>query len=276
MQHQKMLASKGIFSRLVNFCSQQRPDVEIERINNSLGKLVYSEGEVYTVENVDSQRCRYRLIPVAYYNGEFSGVTDANIHEITELGGSKLEFLALNLHMFSVFPDEKWSGWNPVGQKDGHEQIYQQILRTLQSYTSGGERVLVVGCGEGSFLNTLSKAGYEARGIDPNKRNIEFALAQGRNVQHGKIEDIEFEVDVIIEPGVLSAGVVDRSYVRLAVRKLASTLSDRGILIHAPFSRSLMCFDDLTANGFDVLNMTVPPNLFTYDHPKQFYVAQKN
>ncbi len=262
------------FLQLVNFCSERR-DISLERVNHSLGLVVHPDGEFYTVEDVDILQGRYKLIPVASYDGKFIPVSNRDIAMVSSLDGHHLEFIALNTHMFPVFTEGEWDGWDPMKKKDGHEQIYEAILDTLRQYTVGDERVLVVGCGEGDFLDVLSDLGYHSFGIDCNDNNVRTGVAHGRHVQRGRIEDITDEFDIVVEPGVLSAGVVERPYVLSAIPKLASILPREGLLIHAPFSRSLLSSSDLTDHGFDVLQMSFPENLFTYNQPKQFYVARR-
>lgn len=275
MQPQKPVRDRDFYSLLFDFCQQQGLDIDRNSFNNALGKLVFSDGEIYTIEEIDVGNQKYRLRPLAIARiNELALLNERDIKRIADLDGNDLEYIALNTHMFPVLGDKYWENWSPLNRQDGHEEIYRRILDTLGNYVSGG-KILVIGCGDGSFLEILTQQGYNAIGIDSNKINVEIAISKGRNVQQRRIEEFDGQFDVVIDPGVLSAGVVERSYVETVLPRISAMIRQGGYLIHAPFSRSLFTSEDLERSGLAVCSMTVPTNLFSYELPKQFYVGQK-
>jgi 2-polyprenyl-3-methyl-5-hydroxy-6-metoxy-1,4-benzoquinol methylase len=51
-----------------------------------------------------------------------------------------------------------------------------------------GSRVLDVGCGSGSFLESAMAAGWDVAGVDPDEKAVANAKARGLNVRQGSIE----------------------------------------------------------------------------------------
>ncbi|GEM_PF-5877771 len=278
MQPQKATSDKIPYSQLFTVCQEQGLGIDQNELRHGLGKIILSDEIIYTIEDVDEAQGRYRLLPIARAQGErINQVRREDFQRIRTARGNTLEYIALNTHRFLLLDGTYWENWNPLN-RDDHKEIYGKILDTLQTSIQRGSSILVIGCGNGNFLSILTEEGYEAQGIDANKKNVEQAIAQGNNVQLKTIEEIDdgHQVDVILDPGVLSAGVVERSYVKHVLPKIATKIKPNGYFIHAPFSRSLLTSEDLKNSGFEVCNMTIPQNLLTYELPKQFYIGKKN
>ncbi len=277
--------NRDLLSSFTAFCQRQGIDTSLNRTFHQWGKLVFEGGEVYTFqeeyhEAYEVSQCR--LKPVARFDGKyFSPVDDNDQERLASMASSELEYIALNTHKYPLLNNHFWDGWNPLQRNDGHQDIYQHILRVLEMYGKKGSSILVVGCGEGAFLDLLTERGYEAMGIERNGQNVEIALSTGKKVQREALEELPsygsngMERDIIFDPGVLSAGVVERSSVERALLRIAERIRTGGYFIHAPFAPSLLCADDLRKHGFAVKAMSVPSNLFTGKLPKQFYVGQK-
>ncbi len=273
-----MSKDRNFYSLLFDFCQRQILDIDINKFHHSLGKLVFSAGEIYTLEDVDIENRKYKLIPFALSKeNDLTRLTAKDIKLLSKLDGNDLEYIALNTRLFPILGDDYWEGWNPLDKPDGHKEIYQNILNTVNNYITKRGGVLVIGCGTGDFLEVLTEQGYEAKGIDSNKTNVKAAVSKGRKVLQRRIEELKLDspVDVVIDPGVLSAGVVERDYVELVLPKISAMIKPKGYFIHAPFSRSLFSSEDLINSGLVICNRTIPANLFRYELPKQFYVAQK-
>jgi len=194
-------------------------------------------------------------------------------------GGNELEYRCIDTSDFPL-PEYVWDGWNPLHSNKltvRHDEIYKELERAVTQYVGDRKKILVTGCGDGSFLDRLSEMGYDAHGIELNSRNVELAHENGRNVHLGAIEDLQKveEYDVIIDPGVLSDNVVSEGYTRETLPILFSYLRPKGIFIEAPLARTWITSHLLHQNQLTVMEMTVPKNLFTFQEPKQFYVAQK-
>lgn len=67
------------------------------------------------------------------------------------------------------------------------------MIRHLPAPPPEGGRVLDVGCGNGDFLRVAEDLGFEAVGIDPDKRSVERAQARGLAVRTGVITATAFE-----------------------------------------------------------------------------------
>lgn len=82
-----------------------------------------------------------------------------------------------------------------------------------------GARVLDVGCGPGQLVYALSRAGYDASGIEPHDKALEYANALGFQVTKGSVYDLEGVWDAIVFTEVLehlqwperALGVLERS-----------------------------------------------------------------
>lgn len=191
-------------------------------------------------------------------------------------GENEIEFTALNTHYFPSIPKEFWYWWDPLHHGgNAHTQIYDRIFREVKKYNP--QRTLILGCGIGSFLEKLQKEGFDAEGIDAEWRNIEKAKNRHLKVREISTHQLrEREAyDLIIEPGIFSAGVVTRAYVEECLPKVKRTLKKEGHLIHAPYARSLLHAKDFEKEKLSLEAMSVPKNLFTWEYPKQMYIARK-
>ena len=76
---------------------------------------------------------------------------------------------------------------------------YSRLLRLLLDFVRGGKRLLEIGCGTGHWLSELSKAGYDAVGLDPSRNMLKTAMEKSRQLQliKGCAESIPFGRDTI-------------------------------------------------------------------------------
>ncbi len=287
MPLQKIVKDKSIYSVLFDFCQEHNFWIDRNRLYHALGKIVFSQGEIYTLEELNVPIQKYKLIPLALSKkdvvpnnltpNDLTILTPEEIASISKLKGNEVEYIALNTHIFPILGNDYWENWNALDQHDGHQEIYKKILTTINHCIRKKSKIVVLGCGTGEFLDVLTEQGYQAIGIDSNNTNVHLALSQGRTVIQKRIDEITFDhpVDLVLDPGVLSAAVVERAYVAQVLPKISAMIKPDGYFIHAPFSRSLFSSEDLSRSGFIVCNMTIPQNLFGYERPQQFYVAQK-
>ncbi|MDE0799167.1 MAG: class I SAM-dependent methyltransferase [Rhodospirillaceae bacterium] len=78
------------------------------------------------------------------------------------------------------------------------KHVYRAGLRALERleqfspFLKRGHRILDVGAGGGEFTYLMTKAGYMAQGIEPNRGYAEFAKTEyGINIQVGTVSDLE-------------------------------------------------------------------------------------
>lgn len=117
------------------------------------------------------------------------------------------------------------------------KHIYRAGLRALERldrlkpFLKPSSRLLDIGAGGGEFTYLMSKAGYAAQGVEPNKGYAEFAKAEyGIDVQVGTVSDIfavEEKWDVITLHHVLEH-LADPVVV---LKNLADILSDDGVVV---------------------------------------------
>ncbi len=75
------------------------------------------------------------------------------------------------------------------GMPDGKRRLNAERLRNLRRFMRG-RRLLDVGCGDGSFLAVLEKAGWEAYGTELNKEMARTLRQRGRRVFYGDVESL--------------------------------------------------------------------------------------
>lgn len=68
-------------------------------------------------------------------------------------------------------------------------QKARRLVRDLP-YQGPSARVLDVGCGNGTFLLTMTWAGWQAEGVDPDRRAVESARSHGLLVHEGTLLDV--------------------------------------------------------------------------------------
>lgn len=250
-----------------------------------LGMVTSLVDRWYVEQSIELETGRYALEVFAKVGIDYTAEpldSDSRIIQegiVERFNGDELEFIALNESAFPVSENGAWNNWEPMDKPGcAHEEIYSCLMRFLQDFDLGGGRTLVVGCGQGRFLEVLKGLGCEPEGIDPNSINVEAAQAMGRNVQQMAVHELSprEKYDMIIDPGVFSALVVSPQYAREQAPRLLSYLKSGGMFIQVPYTPSWINSEILHDAGLSVLNRTVPRNLFGLEYPKQFYVGIKN
>ncbi len=67
---------------------------------------------------------------------------------------------------------------------------YRRDIRPHLPRPANGQRVLDIGCGQGTLVALLAADGYDARGVDLSPEQVELARAAGRNrVEHADFHD---------------------------------------------------------------------------------------
>jgi Methyltransferase domain len=79
--------------------------------------------------------------------------------------------------------------------------VERDKLRFLRGLAPGS-RVLELGAGDGRFVSRLTRAGLEARGIEPSEGAVRMARARGAPVERAAVEELD------LEPASLDAVVV--------------------------------------------------------------------
>jgi len=142
---------------------------------------------------------------------------------------------------------EAWQAEEPA-----RARMWNRRLTILQRYISGG-RLLDVGAGDGRFLATAQRAGYEVTGTEVSKAGATYAQERGFNVHLGQITDLalpEASFDVATIWHVLEH-VPDP---RAVLRKVHALLRPGGILaVAAPNEENFFVrrrFGKVKANPF--------------------------
>jgi SAM-dependent methyltransferase len=249
-------------------------------ILQNLGAIHTPFGSFATIETRDQNTPCFRLDVIGrIINGfirpllEEKSVIEEKIRRSSQ---KDIEFIAYNTQFFPAVPQSHWDGWDALYQTgESHKEIYAAVLEEITRKKPS--HILVVGCGTGSVIARLLEQGYRAEGIENNAQSVSLAVKRGlpvRQLALDRVLDVE-KYDFILEPGVLSAGVVSRDYSIQALTILARALKRRGYLLHVPYSRSMIRAPDFLEQGFSLEAKCVPENLFTYTYPKQWYLAQK-
>ena len=112
-----------VLDTIYDFYEQQGLAINYRQFQYTLGKLIFSEGEIYTLEEADKQESfRYKLVPFAFLNKndiftepstELERITafETNLHPVTAqqlekistVNGNDLEYIALNTYNFPLF-----------------------------------------------------------------------------------------------------------------------------------------------------------------------------
>lgn len=77
---------------------------------------------------------------------------------------------------YSEYADEVKNKKNPLNYLARSEAMYYSVVRSIKKNVKKGGKILDVGCGLGYLSYSLSRAGYQALGIDISERAIEEAI----------------------------------------------------------------------------------------------------
>lgn len=70
--------------------------------------------------------------------------------------------------------------------------VFKNKFSGVPLYKKEGGKFLDIGCGSGSNLKTVKEYGWEAQGIELDKRAVEHAKKQGLNVECAGLEEVNF------------------------------------------------------------------------------------
>jgi 2-polyprenyl-3-methyl-5-hydroxy-6-metoxy-1,4-benzoquinol methylase len=73
-------------------------------------------------------------------------------------------------------------------QKAHHDQVVRHLVRPMH-----GGRLLDVGCGNGSFINTMRYMGWSVQGVEPDPNAAKIARRSNLNVHPGDLSSAQFE-----------------------------------------------------------------------------------
>ncbi len=250
-------------------------------ILNNLGEIRSLYGNFATIETrADKTPCfRVDIIGRINARGRVTPLDqdkEALEEKISQSKDNDVEFIAHNYALFPIWHPSSWNDWDPLHHEGtSHTQTYDRIFKTIQNNKPG--RILVVGCGSGGFLSFLQQKGYDAEGIEINEVSVRKATERKLPVRKMALHELQDRevYDCIVEPGVLSAGVVERDYSVACLPLLARALRKEGLLIHAPYSRSLLFSADFSSASLTLEAKCIPKNLFSWDYPKQWYLGRK-
>jgi 2-polyprenyl-3-methyl-5-hydroxy-6-metoxy-1,4-benzoquinol methylase len=116
-------------------------------------------------------------------------------------------------------------------EEEGRRELFEWVLRMMNGYFVGGDRLLEIGSNVGLFLDTARAAGWRARGIEPSQ----WAVATGRerfgvDLEQNTLEGLE-EPSAGAE-AIVSLDVLEHVVDPLdALRRLRPLLADEGILV---------------------------------------------
>src|SRR5947207_14626890 len=89
--------------------------------------------------------------------------------------------------MSGTDPWERHAGWWQRKFTDGVDPEYEeQLLRLVDEYLAGANRVVDVGCGEGQVARRIAELGAEVVGIDPTAGQVTVARARGGGPRYAR------------------------------------------------------------------------------------------
>ena len=120
-----------------------------------------------------------------------------------------------------------------LAEEGPRRELFRSILRSLGDYHVQGRRLLEVGSNVGLFLAEASRAGWEARGIEPSR----WAVRTGRehygvNLHEGTVETLSEDTasaDIIVMLDVLEHLIDPLD----ALRRLRTVIRNEGLLVLA-------------------------------------------
>lgn len=90
------------------------------------------------------------------------------------------------------YGEEYYSGWIQPGERRRRERLWERRAALLERLCGRG-RLLDAGCGEGLFLHTARKRGYEVAGLEFSPYAARYAAQRyGLEVQNRRFEDCDY------------------------------------------------------------------------------------
>ncbi|HUT35646.1 MAG TPA: class I SAM-dependent methyltransferase [Planctomycetota bacterium] len=83
--------------------------------------------------------------------------------------------------------------YHAVIDESERRRYFARRLRQIEKFAPRGGRILDVGCSKGYFLEAARANGWEAVGVELNRRAVEDARARGLDVRHGDLCDLALD-----------------------------------------------------------------------------------
>jgi cyclopropane fatty-acyl-phospholipid synthase-like methyltransferase len=108
-----------------------------------------------------------------------------------------------------------------------YRNLYLQIEALAKKYVTG-KKVLDLGCGDGTFLSTIS-SDWQKQGLEPSQSGTELARQKQIDVTCGTLDTSarRFEVDLLAVLDVIEHVVDPHAF----VESLKNQLTDRGVVL---------------------------------------------
>lgn len=212
---------------------------------------------------------------------------------LSTLGGNEVEVdTSTNRYIDMPLFNEFWDDWKDRGLVVADiysEQIYLGVIQTIEDFgVKIDEKFKAVDLfgGDGEFSEKLSsQIGVgEFHVIDQNVLSLGAAKSRSGNlIVHSPVdltntEDVFNGVEnpnLVTAIGGLCAQVVSRKQALRIAQKVFDGLGDGGVFIITGYSHVLLNASDFRSIGYEVLNMSVPGNIYENAYPKQLYVLRK-
>jgi SAM-dependent methyltransferase len=133
-----------------------------------------------------------------------------------------------------------------IGFYDEYEKLYQIYLRELSNHDI--DKILDVGCGNGSFLLQLQEK-YSSCGIDISPKMVEVAKEKGVDATCKYIEEVDEKFGAIVAVADV-LNYLDKSALESFFKGISSSLEDGGVFICD--INTLFGFEEVTAGSMSV------------------------
>jgi SAM-dependent methyltransferase len=128
----------------------------------------------------------------------------------------------VHLAAFAEAKDASYGTVDPQAYRESIGLVRQQqaasIVALVREHVAEGDW-LDVGCGFGYAVDAARRAGYSARGVEPNADAAQAARERGVNVEHGTLTEATHGADVISTLDVLEHMDDVNAFARLVGRK---------------------------------------------------------
>ena len=199
-------------------------------------------------------------------------------------------------------PASFWEGWRGKNAYRAYREFVDPVLleavASVLALPEYQDKAHIVHAdlfgGDGSFLKKLlgredvlpENAVWETHLIERDAASLDAARQQlaSRSVQvhrsdlsAGKklSELIGRKLDLVTSEGGINLGVVDTGTAARVSREVFDALNPGGYFLVTGFTLSRLSAKDFESIGFEVINRSVPANLFSEAVPKQLYVLRK-